>query len=114
VAGIILIAMSDLFLLPLLFERTIGLADGMKVMISLMLIAPLAFWMGIPFPMGIRRLAGEAPEFIPWAWGINGFASVISAALATLLAIDFGFGFTFVLMSALLFYAGAGLLFARH
>jgi len=28
---------------------------------------------------------------VPWAWGINGCASVVSAALATLLAVDFGF-----------------------
>jgi hypothetical protein len=31
------------------------------------------------------------PDFIPWAWGINGFASVLSASLVTLLAIEFGF-----------------------
>ncbi len=72
------------------------------MLISLALIAPLAFCMGMPFPLGLRRLAREAPAFIPWAWGINGFASVISAALATLLAIEFGF--TVVLLLALLFY----------
>ena len=112
VVGIVSIALSYAFLLPLLFDRMIGLADGFKVAISLVLIAPLAFCMGMPFPLGMTRLAKQAPDFIPWAWGINGFASVISAALATLLAIEFGF--TFVLMFALALYVAAGLLFARH
>jgi hypothetical protein len=39
---------------------------------------------------------------VPWAWGINGCASVVSPALATLLAIDFGL--TTVLFLALLIY----------
>ena len=48
-------------------------------------------------------LADRAPGFLPWAWGVNGFASVISAALATLLAIEFGF--TAVVLLALVLYA---------
>jgi hypothetical protein len=39
---------------------------------------------------------------VPWAWGINGCASVISAALATVLAVDFGFNV--VLWTALVLY----------
>jgi hypothetical protein len=44
--------------------------------------------MGMPFPLALREL--DEP-LVPWAWGINGCASVVSAALATLLAVDFGF-----------------------
>ena len=51
------------------------------------LVAPLAFCMGMPFPLALREL--EAP-LVPWAWGINGCASVVSAALATLIAVDLG------------------------
>jgi hypothetical protein len=75
-----------------------------------MLIAPLAIGMGMPFPLGLKHVAATAPDFIPWAWGINGFASVISAVLATLLAIEFGF--VFVIMVALVLYAIAALIFA--
>ncbi|MCH9006138.1 MAG: hypothetical protein IH838_12735, partial [Proteobacteria bacterium] len=67
--------------------------------------APLAFCMGMPFPIGLSRVANNIPDFIPWAWGINGFASVISATLATLLAIEFGF--TAVVLLALGLYMGA-------
>jgi hypothetical protein len=83
VAGIAAFVLIYLWLLPLIFERFMGLADPARIGISLALIAPLAFFMGMPFPLGLGRLARGAPEFIPWAWGINGFASVVSAALAT-------------------------------
>ena len=103
VGGIAAMILLYLWLLPPLFERWIGLGDAARVVISLLLIAPLAFCMGMPFPLGLRRLAAQAPGFIPWAWGLNGFASVVSAALATLLAIELGFNT--VLLIALLFYA---------
>ncbi len=105
VAGILVIALLYVALLPMLFHQLIGFADGIKVAVSVLLIAPLAFCMGMPFPIGLKRLADSAPDFIPWAWGINGFASVISASLATLLAIEFGF--TAVVVLALGFYAAA-------
>jgi hypothetical protein len=111
VSGITIIALGYTILLPILFAHLIGLADVFKIAISLALIAPLAFCMGMPFPLGLRQLASSAPDFIPWAWGINGFASVISAALATLLAIQFGF--TFVLLAALALYGLSLLLFRR-
>ena len=72
------------------------------------LIAPLAFFMGMPFPLGLTRVAGRAADFVPWAWGINGYASVLSTALATLLAIELGF--TAVLLAALAFYGLAAVL----
>jgi len=97
--------------LPVVFRQFMGSADAIKIVMSVVLIAPLAFCMGMPFPLGLKRLAERAPDFIPWAWGINGFASVMSAALATLLAIEFGF--TAVLLFALLSYASAAFMLRR-
>lgn len=91
VAAIAGIALLYLYLLPILFQHLLWLPDPLKVIVSLCLIAPLAFCMGIPFPLGLIVLSRRAPELIPWAWGINGCASVISAVLATLLAIHIGF-----------------------
>ena len=56
--------------------------------LALALLLPLAFWMGVPLPLVLRQL-DEA--LVPWAWGINGCASVVSAALAALLAVELGF-----------------------
>jgi hypothetical protein len=105
VAAISAIALLYVVLLPMLFQQLMGLADGIKMALSIFLIAPLAFCMGMPFPIALHRVAKNMPDFIPWAWGINGFASVMSASLATLLAIEFGF--TVVVLFALGLYATA-------
>ncbi len=105
VAGIVGTAVVYLIVLPPLFAALVGVADIMRILLSVILIAPLAFFMGMPFPLGLRCVAQDAPGFVPWAWGINGFASVISAVLATLFAIHFGF--TAVIALALLLYVAA-------
>jgi len=105
--GIVTIALSYVILLPPLFHRWMALPDGLKIPISIALIAPLAFCMGMPFPLGLSRVATAMPDFIPWAWGVNGYASVLSAILATILAIHFGF--TVVIGTALILYFLAAL-----
>ncbi len=105
VVGIITLGCGYLMLLEPLFNSLAGVSILLKAMISIALIAPLGFCMGIPFPLGLARLNKLAPEIIPWAWGINGCASVISAVLATLLAIHMGF--SVVILFALVFYAVA-------
>jgi len=91
VAGISGVAVLHFLGLPPLFAALIALPDSVKIIVSLALIAPLAFLMGMPFPLGIARIGRESPDLVPWAWCINGCASVIGAILATLLAIQFGF-----------------------
>ena len=76
-----------------------------RAALGLLTIAPLAFAMGMPFPLGLARLAREAPAFVPWAWGLNGCASVIAAIAALLLAIEIGL--TMTLLVALGLYVVA-------
>jgi hypothetical protein len=102
VSGIILIAFIYSAVLPFFFHRWMTLPELFKIPVSIAFIAPLAFLMGMPFPLGLSRVAAAAPDFIPWAWAVNGCASVLSALLATILAIHFGF--TVVIGSALIFY----------
>jgi len=97
------ISLFYLATLPHLFQELIHLRDTAKIIISVALIAPLAMCMGVPYPTGMMRLAGTAEEAIPWAWAINGFASVVGAVLATLLAIHLGFAV--VIMLAVMIYA---------
>ena len=111
VTAIVIVALVYVALLPAVFERLAGLPDVLRVSITLVLIAPLAFCLGMPFPLGLAAVGARTPEFIPWAWGINGFASVVSAALATLLAIQFGF--TAVVVMALALYVLAALLIRK-
>lgn len=67
------------------------LAPDFAVRIALLTacILPLAWALGRPFPWALRQLADQ-PRWIPWAWGINGFASVAGASLAPLVSVHYG------------------------
>ena len=64
-----------------------------RVIAGALALFPLGFLMGTMFPKGIADLEERAPALIPWAWGINGATSVISAIGSALLALTFGFAF---------------------
>jgi hypothetical protein len=100
VAVVALIASSYLALLPAVFRPLLPLPDAIRIALSIALIAPLAFAMGMPFPLGLAGVAGP-PQLVAWAWGINACASVVAAILATLLAIHFGFSTVVALAMAL-------------
>jgi SAM-dependent methyltransferase len=109
VAAITLVA---LLIVRLLTAFALGLPDVAKIAISVALVAPLAFAMGMPFPLGLRRIDAVDAAAIPWAWGINGTASVLSSMLATLVAVHFGFSSLVTLAAAL--YALAAVAFLRQ
>jgi hypothetical protein len=81
-----------LFLSDIL-KMTIGNDLTVKIIISALIIAPPAFFMGMPFPLGLRLLSSnsETSAQIPWAWGINGMFSVVATVLVTIVAIELGF-----------------------
>ena len=67
--------------------------------------------MGTAFPGGLAWLEARAPGLIPWAWAINGCASVLASILAAMIALSAGF--SWVLVAAALAYAGAWLALGR-
>ncbi len=87
-----------------LLMLTSALPMGGRIAVLLLAIAPLAFCMGMPFPLGLARLPrGD----VPWAWGVNGCLSVVSAPLAAIAAVEWGF--SRVMLLAALAYAVAWL-----
>lgn len=89
-----------------ILKMTIGNSLFTKSIISALIIAPPAFFMGMPFPLGLRLLSSgssESSNQIPWAWGINGVFSVIATVLATILAIELGF--VWVMLFAIFAYS---------
>jgi len=45
----------------------------------------------------MKILEQQSEQLIPWAWGINGFASVTAAPVAIMLTISLGFNGTILL-----------------
>jgi len=87
---IFILVIIYLFLLNLIINHFISLNLISKILLSIVIIAPLGFFMGFPFPLGIRVIK---KELIPWAWGVNGSASVLSPILAVLFALFVGYNF---------------------
>ena len=103
IIAIVGVSAAYCFVLPLLLTPLVGLSTGIKLMLSALLIAPLAFLMGMPFPTGLRALARTPGGSVEWAWAMNAAASVLGSALAIVIALQFGL--TVVLLTAAAVYA---------
>jgi spermidine synthase len=98
---VILALVANVFLLPHVLPAWVGLKLGYRFVISGLLLVPLGFVMGMPFPTGLRALgarsgldalsgATSADNAVEWAWAMNAAASVLGSVLAMVIAIQFG------------------------
>jgi hypothetical protein len=94
-------------LAPWLVDLTLAWPGALRVLLAIGILVPAGFVMGMPFPLLVRRLQERHPERIPWAWGVNGFASVVGSIGAVILGMVAGF--TVVLLLGVLCYVLAAL-----
>jgi len=96
--------------LTALLSSLIGLPFFVKLVVSAIILVPLGFAMGIPFPTGLRAMThtsgidlpaselGEAlntaDNAVEWAWAMNAASSVLGSVLAMVIAIHFGLNVT--------------------
>jgi len=86
------LAIIYIFLIPLIFNQLLGLNLALRLLVMVLLLLPLGFLMGFPFPLGIRALKEtEMDRYIPWMWGLNGVGSVLGSSLTIVIAISLGF-----------------------
>jgi spermidine synthase len=112
--GVLTIAALALFYvagLPPLQEVFFGSPLWVRGLVTAAVLAPLGLAMGIFFPIGIRIAHGIHEDLVPWAWGINGCASVTAGVLAMVLAMSFGFTAVWV-VSVLVYALGTAALLA--
>ena len=93
-----------------LLTSLIGLPFFVKLVVSAVVLVPLGFAMGMPFPTGLRAIADTAAVELPaselgepansddnaveWAWAMNAASSVLGSVLAMVIAIHFGLNIT--------------------
>jgi len=109
------IALSMLFYafgLPPLVGALIGLPMAVKALLAILIIAPAAFFMGMPFPTGLAALEENRSGLLPWALGMNGALSVTGSVAATLLSISFGFRLVLFVVMGL--YAVVALIYGAN
>jgi hypothetical protein len=90
-AGILGGAAAGYGLLRFLADHAADAPLSLRVAMVVGSIAPMAFAMGIPFALGLSRLADRRPSWVPLAWSVNGCASVVGAVAAPLLSLHLGF-----------------------
>jgi hypothetical protein len=90
--------------LPIIQDALLGTHIALRVVTTVLVLMPLGLVLGMFFPLGIRAAAEIHPDLVPWAWAINGCASVSGGMLTIALAMTFGFAPVWIL--SLLVYAG--------
>lgn len=96
---------------PLLYQHALQLPLGGRLVISAVVLAPLAFVMGTAFPLGVRLLPDRAAPLLPWAWAMNAWTSVVGSLATVMVARLWGYSVAFAV--ALCAYAIAALVAPR-
>jgi len=110
-ASVTAIGLAGLALVYLMgLDRWLAITQGMalpwRMLIALATIAPLGFLMGRLFPLGLDEVERMGPSLVPWAWAVNGSASVIATLATPLVAMRIGFANTMMIAVAAYFLAG--------
>ncbi|MBZ0203357.1 MAG: hypothetical protein K8I03_10120 [Ignavibacteria bacterium] len=87
-----------------IFESLVRTDILWRIVVSIGLIAPLSFFMGIPFPYGMSRIDNNSKYLVAYGWGVNGFFSVLGSVLVVMLSMSYGFIAVFII-AALLYFA---------
>jgi len=82
-------------LTPSAIRHDAAASTPIRIAISVAILAPLGFFMGMAFPIGMARALREKPALAPWLWGINGAASVCASVLAVVIALGAGISMAF-------------------
>ena len=101
--GVVLL--EYLLLIPRL-PALIGQPFVVRALLVSLLVAPIGVLLGVFVPTALDRLKGDAPAFVPWAWGINGIFSVLAPVLA--IAVSMSLGISALLLAALPVYLAVG------
>ncbi|MBW1691523.1 MAG: SAM-dependent methyltransferase [Deltaproteobacteria bacterium] len=105
-AALLLLALASLALLDGILKALLSYPLAIKGIAAVILLGPLAFFMGMPFPVGLQLVSDTQSSYIPWVWGVNGVASVIAPVLGSLLSVCLGFHA--VMLISVLLYGLAG------
>ena len=114
----VLIAVAGLIavlavIVPPLTEAGVGWPLPVRMLVSVLLIAPAGFAMGMPFPSALSRLEARHKPSVRWAWSLNAASSVLGSAAAIFLALYLGLRETLLIGGTLYLAALIALGYAR-
>jgi hypothetical protein len=105
-AAVCVVALLSSVALTTLVNQAIAFPLIVRAAATAALLIPVGVLLGVPLPAGMRLVAASRPQLIPWGWGINGAFSVLGAAAAVFIAMNWGFSVT-LSMAALVYGVAA-------
>jgi hypothetical protein len=93
--------------------KAVGLPLWLKIALTVAMISPAGFLMGMPFPTGLARLESWHKPSVRWAWSLNAASSVLGSVGALLSAIYLGLLQT-LLMGGALYLVALAIVLRMH
>ena len=90
-AGIILSALLVVLAKVVVFDHLLELRTILRILASTILIFPLAFFLGMPFPLGILTVEDKPEGTVAWAWALNGLFTVTGGIFCAIFSVFYGF-----------------------
>jgi len=107
-AALAALLVLEVFVLGHVAAAATGMPPSLRLLVTALLVSPLGFFMGMPFPKGARRVGAR----VDWGLAVTGTASVLGATAVLFVAMSHGF--RAALLASALFYACAFALLARR
>jgi hypothetical protein len=85
------LVLLEVQVLPWVRESLLAASLPTRIGVTALLQLPLGVVLGMYFPTGIELVRQLEPRLVPWAWAVNGVASVASTVLAVILGMAIGF-----------------------
>jgi spermidine synthase len=90
-------------------DACIALPLWARAGVTVLVIAPVAFLLGVPFAHGIAIVEKVNPSFVPWAWAVNGSTTVVGSIATVILSMRFGFSAVLLIAAAIYLVAFAAI-----
>jgi hypothetical protein len=107
--AVIALGAAILLVYPWAANLALALSLGARVLVAAVMIFPLGFFLGMPFPLGILAISNQPRGAVAWAWGMNGVFTVVGGLASVVISLLRGFDFAVSI--ALVLYAAAMLVF---
>jgi hypothetical protein len=95
--AILAVGLALVALYPALSRFALALSLPGRMLASSIMMFPLGFFLGMPFPLGILAISSQPRGAIAWAWGMNGLFTVVGGFLSVIVSVTFGFNFAILL-----------------
>lgn len=99
-AAIIILSVLFTLLQSTLFHIGLGFGLSGRILFAALIIFPIGFFLGMPFPLGVLSIESRPRGAIAWAWGMNGAFTIVGGVVSVVLSIIYGFTVTLLVAAA--------------